>query len=945
MKHLILTLFLSFGIATFAQQTGSIVGKLTDKEASGEPLSFANILIKGTIKGTTSDYDGLYALNDLEPGTYTLIFSFVGYETQEIEVLVEPGKVTNINVPLGANAAALDEIVITTTTRKDSEVALLLEQKKAVSLETSIGAEELSRKGASDAAAAVTKISGIVKEESSGNVFVRGLGDRYNMTSLNGLPIPSNNTSKKNINLELFDTEIIESIGVDKTYNAINYGDFGGANINILSKNYTGKGFAQVDIKSGVNTAAIGADDFYTTDGPNFTGFYNEEIPNSPFTNDFSTSFDRSRAGTPLNSAIALKGGDSYDVGEDSKFSFFVVGSFDNGYSYREGINNGAPNLNSGLPNSEYNFDKFSYKTATTLMGNLGFNMDDHSKLKYNFLMLNNSEQKLEEFNGILDREDDAPEGGGFIRRSTFERTTLMIHQLLGDHELSDRLDVNWAIGYNDMTNLVPDRRQNTLLPYNNNQPNGPKSFRLVSAASANHRFFQELTEDELVANIATSFKFSKNEEEEFNGKITLGYNGRFKNVNFESTQFNYQFLNPNSQPFVDPYNIDAYFNEYNTTSGYYQIRTFRGTASLAGALDPQTYGGEQLIHAGFATLQYKLTPKFTVFAGFRVEQIAQNIDWNTVIQGIGENDLDTFEWLPSLALKYELNEKNNLRFAASKTYTLPQFKERAPFLFQEEINQDSFGNQYLTNSENYNVDLRWEFFPTKNEIISLGVFGKQINNAINKYLVVSAANNLSYANTGDATAFGAELEVRKNILQLEKTVNETSLESRLSGGLNVSYLNTNQDLDSKKVNEETGYSAAFTNTEAALEGASDLILNADLSYYTELAPDKNLRATVVGNYFSDRIYALGSTGRGHLVDQGYISLDFIAKAALSKHFSLGLTVNNILNPLIERTNENAEGDLDTNNPAISAFLEKGPITTLSYKKGTNASLTLSYKF
>lgn len=930
------------------QSTGSIVGKLTDQEYNNEPLAFANVLIKGTTLGATSDFDGLFEIANVEPGTYTVTFSYLGYETVEIpNVTVEAGKVTSLNVPMSASeGVALDEVVVTTVARKDSEVALLLDQKKAITLETSIGAQELARKGASDAATAVTKITGIAKEEGSDNVYVRGLGDRFNVTTLNGLPLPSNNTSKKNIDLSLFGTGIIESIGIDKTYNAQNYGDFGGANINIVSRNYTGSGFLELGIGSGTNTAALGADEFYLYDGPNFTGFYNKEISNDPFNNGFDTSWDRETRSTPINSNISLKGGDSYNIGENSRLNFFAVGSFSNGNSYREGLNQGAPNLGTALPNSEFDYQKYSYTTATTLMGNVGLRLGTANDIKYNFLMLNNSEQKHEEFNGILDREDDAPNGGGFIQRNTFERTTLIVNQLLGNHDISDSFEVNWGVGYNTVENLIPNRRQNILLPYTNNDPEGPKSFRLVSAASANHRFFQELTEDEIAANLSTTFKFKKNEEDGFDGKFTIGYNGRFKNVDFEATQFNYQILNVANQPFVDPYNIDAYFDEYGPDSGFWQIRTFRGTASTEGSLDPQTYGGEQQINAGFVTLEYKFTPKFTLFAGARGEQINQTIEWSTVIQGDDSNELDTFEFLPSLALKYELNDKQNLRFAASKTYTLPQFKERAPFLFQEEINQDTQGNPALENSTNYNVDLRWELFPSSSELISFAVFGKYIENPINTFLIVSAANNLSYANTGDsATAFGAEIEARVDVFENERETAESMLTNRLSVGGNVAYLNSNQKLDYQKVSEETDFAAAFTNTEAPLQGASDFIFNADVSYYTEFSDTKNLRTTLAGNYFSDRIYALGSTGRGHLVDRGFVTLDFISALELGEHFGIGMSVKNILNPLVERVNENAEGDLDMENPAIPGFLEGGPVTALSYKKGVDFSLSLSYKF
>lgn len=130
-------------IFAFGQETGGVVGKLLDAELNNEPLAFANILIKGTTTGTTSDFDGLYEIDGLEPGIYTVVYSYLGYETVEIpNVEILAGKVTNIDVPLSASAGlTLEEVVVTTVARKDSEVALLLDQRKAVEIKESIGAK------------------------------------------------------------------------------------------------------------------------------------------------------------------------------------------------------------------------------------------------------------------------------------------------------------------------------------------------------------------------------------------------------------------------------------------------------------------------------------------------------------------------------------------------------------------------------------------------------------------------------------------------------------------------------------------------------------------------------------------------------------------------------------------------------------------------------------
>ena len=948
MTKLFTLLVFVFTTVCFSQETGSIAGTLTDKDYNNEPLPFANIFLEGSTTGTTSDIDGLYALEELPFGTYNIVFSFVGYETVTInDISVAADKVTTIDVPMGASAAALDEVFIKVTTRKESEVSLLLEQKRATTIKQSIGAEELSRKGVGDVATAVTKITGVSKQEGSGNIYVRGLGDRYNVTTLNNLPIPSDDPSKKNIQLSIFDTDIVESISIDKTYNPENYGDFAGANINIVSKNYKGKGFAEIGIETGANTVTVGEKNFYLTDGPNQSGFYTIKAPAFPLDNyNFETSWDRKRTTMPVNSGLSFKGGESFDLGEDTRVNLFGVGSFTTNYSFREGVSRGGVDVSS-VPNADFDFFNYSYNTATTLMGNLGIKHKNH-KLSYNGLYLNTSSQQQQEFYGIIDKDDDASEGGGFVQRATFERTTLITHQLLGDHEFGERLEVNWGGSYNYLESIEPDRRQVTLVPVDFMDPEGPKSFQFVSSASDNHRFFSELTEEEVAANIATTYKFSKDEDDDFKGKVTLGYSGRIRDVKFNATQFNFQILVQGvTQPIVDPYNVDAYFNQENLNNGLYRIRTFRGTAETPNALDPQFYRGDQKIHAGYLNFEYAFSSKFTALLGVRGEQINQFIEWSTSLDTNQDgSELDRFEVLPALSLKYELNEKQNLKFAASKTYTLPQFKERARFLFQE-VNQDYFGNPGLNASTDYNFDVKWEFFPKSSEIISIGAFGKYIQNPINSFTAVSASNDITWGNTGEkATAFGAELELRKSLFENERDSEESILKNSLTVGFNAAYMITDQDLDGDKVLAETteaGFPISFipTYNSTEISGASNLVANADISYFKDFSENKNIQLTLAANYFSNRIFALGSVGKGNLIEKGVATLDFIAKAQLTTNITLGLSAKNLLNPSIERFQEAVDGDT---NPENDGF-QQTDITIMSYKRGYDLKLSLAYKF
>ncbi|BCY28054.1 TonB-dependent receptor [Flavobacterium okayamense] len=924
MKLKFLIGFLFFAFVSVAQ-TGTVMGVILDKEFNDEPLPFANITVKGSTQGSSTDDEGRYSIT-LKPGNYTLVIAYLGYETAEIPFTLKAGEKKVINHTLAASGVQLADVVLTHTVSKESEQALLQEQQKAVEIKQAIGAEEISKKGISDVAAAVAKTTGISKQEGSSDIFVRGLGDRYNSTTLNGLPLPSNNPSTKNISLDIFSTDIVEYIGIDKTYNYRNYGDFAGANVDIISKTYKGTSMIEVGSGMNVNSNAISLSKFYLQDGPNFHGFSNEPIPNDPLGGyNFSTSWDK-QGKTPIGSSIYLRGGNTYSIGSSSKFSFFLNGSFDNSYNFKEGVRRGGVEASQGIAKKDFYRKAYEYQTSSNAMANLNYKINNNHNLKLNSMFINSSSQKFEEFTGVIDIFDAAPDGGGYLSRSTFERTTLFINQLLGNHSFGERTNFDWGISYNMMNNVIPDRMQNTFVPLDNDNPLTSPLIVSDLNQSDNHRFFQDMTDDEVAGNFTLTYKFGKTDDDNYKGKLIAGYSGRYKEINFDATQFNFNILQPNiNLPFIDLNNIDGFFNQNGIDLGYYSIQTFRGGLNTPNALKPQNYNGQQIISAGFGAIEYQFSPKLFVIAGFRSEYIIQDIFYDTSLK-TGKKLFDTMEYLPSLTAKYEINDKQNLKFATSKTYTLPQFKERAPFLF-EEVGQSYFGNENLYSSTDYNADLKWEYFPAKGEVLGFTGFGKLIQNPINQVTVASATNDISWVNTGEkAIGLGIEGEWRKNILSIENSNSEQT--TNLGFGLNISYLFTNQDLDTQKVIEENpGISVAFTNEESRLTGASDLLINSDISFNKTFSKEKSLTATLSGGYFSDRIYALGVTGKGDLVDSEVITLDFILKFNVNKNISFGLNAKNLTDPTIER------------------IQDKQNVIVDSYKKGRNFSISMKYTF
>lgn len=938
MKRILIVILSLVTSLIYAQSTGSIVGKLTDKEFNNEPLAFANILIKGTTTGTTSDIDGLYQFEELAPGSYTLVFSFVGYETQEIVAEVVAGKVTTINVPMGASAASLDEIVITTTTRRESEAALLLDQKKATSIKVSIGAEELSRKGVGNAAAAVSKISGVSKQQSSSDVYVRGLGDRYQNTTMNGLSLPSTDVNKKNIDLDLFTTDIIENISVSKAYTSSFYGDFAAGNVNINSKEYTGKGFLDISLGSGVNSNAAGQT-FVRNDGPSFFGYYNR-YNNNPFAVILSHTVDPQDAASPINFNGTISGGYSYNFDDDTRLSFFATASFSNGYEYREGVARDFTNvLKVDFPNVE----EFDYQTNTTAMLNVDFKVDNKNTFKYSSLFINSSSDQVGYYGTQgqgFNRDDIAsvdPNGLGFFTiNGRFNQDMVFVNQFLGDHNMEeDGLYVDWGVGYNKVLSDEPDRRRFSFENYQFALDNDPSTNPIfyTNIPFDNQRFFQSIDDSELNGFVNVKKEFSEKI------KLNVGYNGRRKQRNFSSIRYGYEIVDRDNTPVTDINNLNSILGVSNINipdgSGTFNtivlnpISNELGNTNMPG-LPENIYNGLLEVYSGYANAEFTLGEKWLVVPGIRLEYFEQEIEYDVInippddpgFRGVNET-----LFLPSLNVKYALNEDSNLRFSFSKTASIPEFKEVAPFVY-EDVTIRYGGNPDLlggpdgngpTYSDIYNFDLKYEWFMSKEELLAVSAFAKRIENPVNRVVAADATGTQRYFRTGDAAdVVGLEVELRKNVLVRDED------NSLLTFGFNGSYLHTEQDL--KDVSGT--FTTAFDRDSEELEGASNWVLNSDITYTPKFGSYEP-RLTLVGSYFSDRIYSIGSGSLGNIVEKSVTSLDFVWNSQITKDLDLTISAQNLLNPDISFVREGTGS---------------GDITISEFKVGINVGFSLKYK-
>lgn len=906
---LLITAILSLSLPAWSQaQTGTINGTITDRDTD-EQIFGATIALVGTAKVTRSQADGRFQLVDVPVGQYQIRVTFLGYADTFISgVAVENASNSTLDIQLIPQGEEISEVVVRAARRQGGQIELLAEQHRSVMTVQKIGAQELSRRGLGDAASAVSKMAGVSKAEGSNQVYVRGLGDRYNATSLNGLPLPSHDPEKKNIALDIFSTEIVEFIAVDKVHNSRVSGDFAGGNIDIHSKNYAGSGQLELNLSSTVNTLAAGhADNFRLHQGPSKWGFTPYQLPVDPLKGFNFTSPMNTQAQSFLPGSFRLLGGKSFHVGSESRLNFFGSASYSRDYDYREGF---TRSVNAqGAPLLSLDQERFGYQTHATGLLNANYLMDSRNKLTYQAVFINSSHQTNDVYTGFI--RDLAENDNGFMQRGTYSQTTLLVNQLLGNHQLNDRIDLEWGISANTVQGHMPDRIQNTLRYLDERQ-----GYVLIqNTTTDNHRYNQQLHENEYALNLAVRYALGPDYDPQ--GHIEGGYHGRLKKRDFEALQFNFRVDGTHLNSLLDPFDLDAFFHAGNFDKGYFRIDGFAGET-------PQTYSGDQSIHATYLSWEHRLTDRLTSVLGARYEYIHQRVDWRTQLSPDAQyNQFTRHEILPNLHMRYELDERQNLRLAASKTYTLPQFKERALFVY-EDIPDKKRGNPDLYPSENYNLDLKWEIFPSSGELFSVAAFGKYIQNPISETTIASSSNDISFVNTGDVgTVLGVEVELRKTLFQLNQGADAWSL------GLNAAYMKTHQDLDSEKVARETALRINLTDSEASFTGASDLLINTDLSYTKRWDTQASLMATVAYSYASEKIYSLGVEQRGNLVDLGVGSLDVTLKSKWNRRFGLDVLVKNLLDPAYERVQRNASGD----------------IPVLAYRKGRLFSVGVNYQF
>ena len=843
-------------LSTMTAMAGNIKGTVLDKQTK-EPLTGATIQITGTAQGVVADIDGNYTLN-VNDGTYTITVRYIGYK----DILLNNIKVkaeTLLNFEMESDAQALGEVSVVAKKNLESERALQMERQKATLAIENLGAKEMSIKGISNVEEGVKKITGI-SIASAGQLIVRGLGDRYSTTTLNGLPIASPNPDNKLIPLDIFPASTVQNITVSKVYDASAFADYSGAHIDISTKENVGSDFLSISFNAGGKFNTLGKD-FYRMDrnGSLFkTPSLDQKLIDMSLTDFeeyarhnrlFNTSFQVSR-----KTALPEFGG---NIGFGKRFTLggnevSVLGSIGVSNDLQTMDNASIRTLEAtGNTLNEFNYDSYSNELKIAALGNLGYSFRTSDHIGYTFFYARNAIDTYMRREGV-DYEDHHLIGSNNVTHIY----SLQNHQVNGKHYFGKQWDLNWSGSYSKTSSDEPDRRQVMFI----REDDQIKLFKLNRQETM--RYFGSLNEDEWVGDLTASYRFGDN------NKLQAGFTYKDKNRDYMGTRFYYN-LNKLNPTITDIYDTDSFLNMENVENGSITIDRKKQPK------DSYTAGNS--IYAGYIATEYYPVAPLLVNLGVRYEISKQWVDYYTDGGKAERSELNKNDLFPSLNMKYQMNEKNSLRFAFSRTVTRPSFIEMAPFLYQESYGSAQIrGNADLQNGYNYNIDLRYELFEKNGDMLSITAYYKHLKAPIERVQTLSGGSAVhSFRNADNGMATGVEIEFRKEIVK------------DLRFGVNGSYMYTNVKLP------EGG---AYTNSQRALQGASPYLANADLTYSPAFSNDRQLSVALLYNLQGPRIHSVGISGLGDIKQQPVHTLNFTGSYRFNRRFAVKLQVNDLLN-------------------------------------------------
>ncbi|GAB3037097.1 TonB-dependent receptor [Spirosoma pulveris] len=953
-RNVLLILFSLLSTALFAQ-TGIIRGTVKDGKTK-ESLIGCTVRVDGTQLGSTTDIEGNFNLANVPAGTHKIVISYVSYKTREIpNVRVESGNTTAIETELDEEGTSLQEVVVRANKATNTEIAVITEIKQLKPIAVGISAQQIQKSQDRDAAAAIRRVPGVSIVDNR-FVLIRGLAARYNSVLINDVITPSTEVDTRSFSFDLVPSNIIDRMIVYKSGSADLPGDFAGGIVKIYTKRRPDQNFMDAGLTFGYR----GNTTFQTVQsqsrsGLNALGLWDasQQLPTSfpAKSADFNALNPLQRAAYArlLPNTWALK---DLSISPDVRFALNLGRRFDVGdvrvsnltsinYSMTNQFSNIDLKLydNGTIANAvtqQYNDANYARQTRLGILHNWSARFSPGFTLEWKTL-----------FNQLSTTETVVRTGAqvaeGYDVRSysqRFENRSILTTQLAGEHTISPLTKINWVGSFGYTGRWEPDwKRARYLRPTGTMGSDGrPAPFLIATPNDPTPtevgRFNSKLHEYVISAIGNGEHTFGNPTDREPN-KIRFGVYAEQKNRDYAARFYGYQAIGGASA--AKQRDIATAFAPQNVTGSE------GGFSMLDGTRDRDAYKGLNTYLAGYVSGDVYFGPKANLTLGFRGEYNDQGIKSN--VNGV-ETRLVTnriFSPLPSLNFTYKLSDRMNLRFAYSSSVNRPEFRELAPFNYYDfNLLADIQGNTTLTTAKIQNVDAKWEFYPSQNELISVTGFYKHFTNPIESYLLFQG-NGLAYTftNAQSAQNYGVELEFRKGFqnsasafLQNLSVVGNVSL---IKSQVNVGDIVTAPDLSGTIQQYDI---RNIADTKRALAGQSPYLINAGIYY---AAPNSGWQWNVLYNVFGQRIFTVGNSQNPTVYEMPRNVIDLNLTKQFNKKLELRFGVQDLLNQYVRFAQDfNRDGKIGSDVTSQTAGADQ---MVRKFKRGSYYTVSAIYTF
>lgn len=796
----------------------------------------------------------------------------------------------------------IEEVVAVGTRLKGSATAVLQERKEQAFVADILGAEQISRTGDSDAASALRRVTGLTLVDGK-FIYVRGLGERYSSTQLNGSSVPSPDPTRSVIPLDLFPSDIIESLSVQKSYSPSMPAAFGGGNVDIRLKTIPTDFVFNGSVKIGGNSDNF--DDAYQyNDGSSFLGkddglraapasiqqewdslnFFKNITANEArdFVKDLNRDYDPYLDSVDPDYGFTFALGNNFDYNEDFRLGFLATVGYDNSWDVSEEF----LGEQASRDGDNVRFVRFFDDVQTTEhsikwsgMMNFGIDYRRNHRIDFSSIVLNDTSDRLKEKQG--QSNNILLEDGQRIREFDvlYEERKLFVNQIKGMHTFPELgfLGVDWRYSLGRSSRNAPGGLSARFILEDDNEDGvfdlNNESGLSNSTTSARYQF-QDLHDrvENYGWNVNYPLTLGRWEMEfkaggDFVTKSRYATNRRFdisgrgfanssdlegsllsdilSDSSLDAAELsNNELLIRNTTIGGDDYasglKIDAYYFEADMF--------FNNTWRFSGGVRWEDY--RQAV-----TPFNPLTNKFDVPDGYGLQDL--------VFQ---EDDL-----YPSLAVTYTLNPEMQLRFSYGATVVRPDIREVSPSTYIDPLTDYPIqGTPGLRTTKMDNYDIRWEWYMDNGDNLSVAAFYKDMDSPIEA--VQSPAQDgpplIRIANAETGKVYGMEVEFLKGLEFIGDGIWDNMF---FSGNLTLS--DSEVVMDGQNIVEQTRVSAAVTNLTRRLTGHSKYVVNFNLGYDSD---DGNHSASLVYNVFGERIIIPGIDGFDDNYEQPFHSLDLV---------------------------------------------------------------------